>query len=66
MANSSFSRSIRLSFLATPTMSQKRRMASGLMPRRLSPAIVGIRGSSHPETVPSLTRRISLRLESTV
>ena len=40
-----------LSFLATPTRSQKSRSASGVKPRRRRPTIVGIRGSSQPVDV---------------
>ncbi len=40
-----------LSFLATPTRSQKSRSASGVKPRRRRPTIVGIRGSSQPDDV---------------
>ena len=39
-----------LSRFATPTRAQKARMAAGGTPRRRRPAMVGIRGSSHPET----------------
>ena len=42
--NSSSPTSIMFSRLATPISSQKRRMASGVNPRRLSPEMVGIRG----------------------
>ena len=40
-----------LSFLATPTRSQKSRSASGVKPRRRRPTIVGMRGSSQPRDV---------------
>ena len=55
-----------LSFLATPTRSQKSRSASGVNPRRRRPTIVGIRGSSQPETCFSTTSCSSLRLLITV
>ena len=55
-----------LSFLATPTRSQKSRSASGVNPRRRRPTMVGMRGSSQPETCFSTTSCSSLRLLITV
>ena len=46
------------SFLVIPTRSQKSRSAPGVNPRRRMPAMVGIRGSSHPPTYPPSTRRV--------
>ena len=51
---------------STPMCSQKARMASGGYPRRRSPFRVGMRGSSHPSTLPSSTSEASTRLEVTV
>ncbi len=63
---SSSAMSTMLSFLATPIRSQKSRIASGVYPRRRSPEMVGMRGSSQPRTRPSLTSWSSLRLLITV
>ncbi len=54
--------SMTLSFFAMPTRSQKSRSASGVKPRRRRPTMVGIRGSSQPETCRSVTSCSSLRL----
>ena len=43
------------SLFATPTLSQKFNIASGGTPLLLKPDIVGILGSSQPETTPKLT-----------
>ena len=50
----------------TPMRPQKSRIASGVYPRRLTPEMVGIRGSSHPDTTPFCTSIRSLRLLNTV
>ena len=65
-ACSSISTSTTLSALATPTIVAKSRRPSAGKPRRRSPESVGIRGSSHPRTCPSFTRRRSTRFERTV
>ncbi len=52
--------------LATPTRWTKSRKAAGGTPRRRSPASVGMRGSSQPDTWPPRTSSVSTRLESTV
>jgi hypothetical protein len=54
------------SLLLMPIRSQNRRIAEGGKPRRLVPEMVGILGSSHPDTCFSSTSLISLRLERTV
>ena len=66
MANSSLPMSTTLLFLATPMSSAKSRSASAVTPRRRIPAMVGMRGSSHPETSFSFTSWSSFRFESTV
>ena len=65
-ASSSWAIDTMLFALATPMRLQKSRIASGVQPRRRSPTIVGMRGSSHPATRPSDTSSSSLRLLSTV
>ena len=42
--------------------SQNARMASGVYPRRRSPASVGMRGSSQPAHVPALDQLLQLAL----
>ena len=54
--------SIHESIFVTPIRSQNRWMLSGVKPRRRTPTIVGIRGSSQPSTWPSVTSCSSLRL----
>ena len=66
MANSNLPMSTRLLFLATPMSSAKSRSASGVTPRRRIPAMVGMRGSSQPETRFSFTSWSSLRFDITV
>ena len=63
---SSSSISWTLSAFETPISVAKSRMPSAGKPRRRSPEIVGIRGSSQPRTWPSSTSRLSTRFESTV
>ena len=58
--------SMTFSFLAMPIRVQKSRMDSGVYPRRLRPLMVGIRGSSQPDTWPSCTSCRSFRLLITV
>ena len=65
-ANSSNPTSITLLRLATPTRLQNSRMLSGEYPRRRKPLNVGMRGSSHPSTTPSSTKRNNLRLDMMV
>ena len=60
--NSNKATSIIFSRLETPTVSIKLLIDAGVYPRLLNPEIVGILGSSHPETIPSSTKRINLRL----
>ena len=52
--------------LATPIREQKSRIDSGVYPRRRSPVIVGIRGSSQPETWFCCTSWSNFRLLITV
>ena len=66
IACSSSATSVRLLYLVTPMVLQKLRMASGVMPRRRKPAMVGMRGSSQPFTSPSSTSWSNLRLLMTV
>jgi hypothetical protein len=54
------------SALDTPIRSQKRRMALAGYPRRRTPLMVGMRGSSHPWTCFSVTSWMSFRFDSTV
>ena len=58
--------SMMFSRFATPISSQNRRIDSGVTPRRRSPAIVGMRGSSHPVTCFSFTSCRSFLLLMTV
>ncbi len=62
MLCSSCAMSITFSFFATPTRAQKSRIDSGVYPRRRRPLMVGIRGSSQPETCRCSTSCSSLRL----
>ena len=55
-----------LSAFATPIIAAKSRIPSAGKPRRRSPEMVGIRGSSQPRTWPSVTSRSRTRFESTV
>mmetsp|Transcript_10803 Transcript_10803/g.25268 ORF Transcript_10803/g.25268 Transcript_10803/m.25268 type:complete len:230 (-) Transcript_10803:917-1606(-) len=64
--SSSTDMSMLFSALLIPTRSQKSRSASAGMPRRRSPEMVGMRGSSHPWTWPSWTRPMSFRFDKTV
>ena len=66
MANSSLPMSTTLLFFATPMRSAKSRSASGVTPRRRIPAMVGMRGSSQPETRRSFTSWRSFRFDITV
>ena len=50
MQNSSMPTSTTLLALATPMRLTNSRTAAGGTPRRFSPAMVGMRGSSQPET----------------
>ena len=50
MQNSSMPTSTTLLALATPMRLTNSRIAAGGTPRRFSPAMVGMRGSSQPET----------------
>src|SRR6201990_1435850 len=54
--------SIHESTLVTPMRSQNSWIASGVKPRRRTPTMVGMRGSSQPSTWPSVTSCSSLRL----
>ena len=58
--------SITFSLLETPAVSTKLRSASGVYPLLLKPDIVGILGSSQPETVLFLIRTASFLLLVTV
>ena len=54
------------SALATPISLQNALIASGVKPLRLTPDIVGIRGSSHPSVTPSSTNNFNFLLLITV
>ena len=56
------STSTMLSAFATPISLQNRLMDSGVYPLRLNPQMVGILGSSHPDTIPVVTSSSSFRL----
>mmetsp|Transcript_26174 Transcript_26174/g.52524 ORF Transcript_26174/g.52524 Transcript_26174/m.52524 type:complete len:255 (+) Transcript_26174:1147-1911(+) len=64
--SSSTDASMTLSALLIPTRSQNSRRASGVYPRLRSPATVGKRGSSHPDTWWWVTSWMSFRLLNTV
>ena len=66
MAYSNLPMSTTLLFFATPMRSAKSRSASGVTPRRRMPAMVGMRGSSQPETRFSFTIWRSFRFDITV
>ena len=51
------------SLFATPASLTNSLRDSGGNPLFLSPEIVGIRGSSHPETMPLFTKNISFRFD---
>ena len=62
MACSSTATSVRALYFVTPTWIANCRSAAAVTPRRRRPEIVGMRGSSQPLTVPSVTSCMSLRL----
>ena len=63
---SSSSNSVRLLNLVMPIVLQKSRIEADVYPRRRIPDKVGMRGSSQPSTISSLTSCSSLRLLITV